>query len=392
MNMQSQPLVLAYFLPQFHECQFNNEWWGKGFTEWNNVRAAKPLKTNHYQPRVPQKGYYDLTDDGEIEKQFANAKAHGIDGFVFYHYWYDSNRPLGKPLDKILSDTNIDINFSLCWANHSWTRSWKNRRGSMDVLIEQTYATSKNEREDHYGYLCKAFADSRYIQINGKPLFQIYIAEDIPDPGAYVDGLRAFAEKEIGKDLHISATVRNRRKEYGYLKHFDSATLAQPTVGLFVQGNPFSKRDDGSDTSILGLIREKILVLPLSLRKLFYTLDDLLPKHASYFDYDIVWKNLLVQTQLAMKTSPIPINFGSFSEFDNTPRYRERAKIVEGFTPEKFQSYMTQLFQLARSQPDSIIFVNAWNEWGEGMHLEGDKKYPVERLQALKKAVDFQHG
>lgn len=382
--------ILAYFLPQFHECPFNNKWWGKGFTEWDNVRVAQPLKDGHYQPRVPVNGYYDLTDEGSLEQQFSKARSHGIDGFTFYHYWYDGVRPLGKPLDRILANPSIDVNFSLCWANHSWTRSWKNRRGSADVLIEQTYASNKQEREKHYAYLAKAFSDPRYIEIDGSPLFQIYIPEDIQDLEEYIQGLRDFMKTKFGLEVHIAATVRNRRVSYDYLQYFDSLTLAQPTLALFADDNLFAPRIEMP--SLQNFFREQALQLPMPLKKIMYNVQDLVPGTPSYFDYDETWKTLLRQTQLAIQKAPIPINFSAFTEFDNTPRYVQRAKIVEGFTPEKFQDFISQLIGLARSQDSSVLFINAWNEWGEGMHLEGDEKYPHERLTAVKNALSLPDG
>lgn len=383
--MTSKPLTLAYFLPQFHECDYNNKWWGKGFTEWVNVKVAKPLKQGHYQPRVPTDGYYDLLDDGEIDKQFQLAKDHGIDGFAIYHYWYEGKKPLGKPVDRILDNPDIDVNFSLCWANHSWTRSWKNRLGSTDVLIEQSYGATENERMLHYDYLIRAFSDNRYIKLDGKPLFQIYIPEAITDLHLYVDGLRKAVRNKMKSEIHISATIRNKQASYDYLSCFDSLTLANPTLSLFSDSDIFSPTHEIK--SIKKSVRSAILTSPLWIKKIIYRIEDLLPKTAIYFDYDKTWENLIRQTRLAIDNAPMPINISGFTEFDNTPRYRESAKILEGFTPEKFQHYMHELILLAQRDPNRILFINAWNEWGEGMHLEGDELYPTERLEALKAAL-----
>lgn len=385
--MTSKPLTLAYFLPQFHECEYNNKWWGKGFTEWVNVKIAKPLKDNHYQPRIPADGYYDLLDEGEIEKQFKLARDHGIDGFAIYHYWYEGDKPLGKPVDKILDNPDIDVNFSLCWANHSWTRSWKNRLGSTDVLIEQSYGRDKTARMQHYDYLIRAFSDPRYIKVDGKPLFQIYIPEAVTDLQTYVSELRQATRDQMNSEIHISATIRNKQSSYNYLSCFDSLTLANPTLSLFSDSNVFGPIDE---TKSLGKsLRKYILTAPLWLKKIIYRFEDMLPKSPTYFDYDTTWNMLIKQTKMAIENAPMPINISGFTEFDNTPRYRENAKVLEGFTPDKFQNYMAQLANLACDHPHRILFINAWNEWGEGMHLEGDKLYPTERLEALKAALTF---
>lgn len=378
--------LLAYFLPQFHECPFNNEWWGKGFTEWNNVRAATPLFKGHYQPRVPAEGEFSLDDPDTIAAQFAQAKAHGIDGFAIYHYWYEGQRPLGRPLDLIRAAPELPIRYSICWANHSWTRTWRNRRGALDTLIEQTYGATKTAREAHYAYLTQSFADPRYTHVGGKPLFQIYIPEDIPSLDRYCDELREFSQAQLGKTPHLSATIRRWTRDFSYLEAFDSATLAQPTLGLFSGQDVFGAADNND--SAKSWLRARLLDLPLPMKKILYTAQDMLPKRPTKFDYATVWDNVITQSEHAIQSSPCPVNLSGFVEFDNTPRYRKAAKIIDGFSPDVFQSGMQRLAELSQQTDGKLLFVNAWNEWGEGMHLQGDSAYPTQRLDALKRVKD----
>ena len=144
--------VYTFFLPQFHECDFNNEWWGKGFTEWNNVRNSKKLFNNHDQPKIPLNGYFDLNNVNELTDQANLAKSHGINGFIFYHYWSKGQRPLGKVLDTFLANKVINIDFALSWANHSWTKTWTNNRGSLNTLFKQEYEI---DNTNHFDFIAK---------------------------------------------------------------------------------------------------------------------------------------------------------------------------------------------------------------------------------------------
>lgn len=377
--------TFAYFLPQFHNCPYNAEWWGEGFTEWTNVRAASPLRSGHHQPRQPVGGEFDLLSVGEMEKQFSEAKNSGIEAFVFYHYWYNGDRPLGRPFDMLIDNPNADIQFSLCWANHSWTRTWRNRRGSLDILIDQVYGKTIAERQKHYDYLAAAFCDKRYTRVNDQPFFQIYVPEEVENVLRYCDELREFCVKNIGVAPHISGTVRKNSANFDYLSGFDSLTLAQPTLGLFASENLFGHK--ASEPSSWLNLRSRLLDLPVPLLKMIYFLQDLLPKHPVWYDYDDTWEHILMQSRHALEKAPLPINLTGFIDFDNTPRYKRAAKVMDGFSPEKFENYITQLAQLAAQTDNQLLMINAWNEWGEGMHLQGDSLWPTERLDALRKGL-----
>jgi hypothetical protein len=374
----------AFFLPQFHECPYNNKWWGQGFTEWNNVKTALPKYEGHQQPKVPTEGYYDLSDKATLIKQFQNAKNHGIDGFVIYHYWYKGQRPLGKVMDMLLSNKDIEGNFSLCWANHSWTRSWSNRMGSLDVLIEQTYEDTYEEREKHYAFLNTVFSDSRYNKTDSKAFFQIYVPENIPNVGQFVEELRAYTRVNSGLELHISAIVSGWHKDWAYLDHFDSCTFFQAGLALHAPVNVFDKQNYLNSKSITSYIR----ALPLPIRKYFYKLQDTFYNKIHFFDYDTAWQNLLNQYESSLAHNKYKIFPSAFVDFDNTARYNNRARIIRGFTAEKFAGYLEKLTEIALKNNQSMVFINAWNEWGEGMYLEEDAEFGNKKLDlvlALKK-------
>ena len=172
--------IIPFYLPQFHEIPENNKWWGEGFTEWTNVRKAKPLFEGHRQPKIPlDNNYYNLMDDNVKIWQAKIAKEHGIFGFCYYHYWFKNGRKLlEKPAEQMLQNQEIDIPFCFCWANENWSKNWDG--GNREVIMEQHYG-GKQDWEMHFQYLLPFFRDKRYITVHGKPIFVIYKPEQIID-------------------------------------------------------------------------------------------------------------------------------------------------------------------------------------------------------------------
>lgn len=373
--------VLAYFLPQFHDCILNSKWWGKGFTEWDNVKKCSPLFEGHNQPKIPLESYYDLSDPLEIQKQYLSAYEHGIDGFVIYHYWSLGERPLRKPLDIILNNQNLVINFSLCWANHSWTRSWKNRKGALDVLIEQKYENNNKDLDKHFYFLNRAFSDNRYIRIDGKPFFLIYNASDIPNIDEFIEKLREYVLRNSNLEIHLCGVITSWKSNYNCFNNFDSVTFSQPGTALWSPEDVFSKMN--------GIFKSKNKFsyytrgLPFSIKKLLYNIQDNFKNKYEIFDYDEIWEKVIRQT-IRSKDYKKDVFPSAFIDFDNSPRYGSRAKIFQGFTPEKFASYLEELMNVCNSQ---LILINAWNEWGEGMYLQADQKYKNVRLEKLSEVV-----
>ena len=186
--------IIAFYLPQFHNIPENDEWWGDGFTEWVNVKKAKPLYAGHVQPKEPlDDNYYDLTDDKVKVWQSQLAKKYGVYGFCYYHYWFNGKLLLEKPMEQMLANPEVDTPFCICWANEAWTKAWVN---STQTLIPQKYG-EKKEWKDHFDYMLKFFKDDRYIKCDGKPLLVIYKPELIECGNEMIDYFQELA-KEAG--------------------------------------------------------------------------------------------------------------------------------------------------------------------------------------------------
>ena len=220
--------LIAFYLPQFHPIPENDEWWGAGFTDWTNVAKARPLFRGHYQPHVPAElGYYDLRDADVRERQAELARAHGIAAFCYYHYWFGGRRLLRQPLDEVLASGRPDFPFCLCWANENWTRVWDGL--SDNVLIGQTY--SEDDDLQHIRWLARVFEDERYLRVDGKPLFAVYRARELPDPRATAQLWREEARR-LGVGEIFLARVESFHDEHDDPTEigFDAAIEFQPDM------------------------------------------------------------------------------------------------------------------------------------------------------------------
>ncbi|EGB90758.1 glycoside hydrolase family 99-like domain-containing protein [Clostridium sp. D5] len=358
--------IIAFYLPQFHCFPENDEWWGKGFTEWKNVQTAKPLFKNHYQPRIPlDKNYYNLLNDKTLEWQAELAQKYGIYGFCYYHYWFNGKMLMEQPMEKMLKNKNIKLPFCICWANENWTKAWAKR--SKEILISQNYE-NKEDWKKHFEYFLKFFQDERYIQCNGKPLLVIYRPELIPclkelllywDEMARVNGLKG-----------ISYAYQHR-----YYNH--QTDLAGEMFDYGIEYQPNYAMEEQKKT--LSLIIHKTLNLIVNKLKIKQT-----KLSTIIFDYDKAWKNILDMKPRDDKMIP-----GAFVDWDNTPRYKKLASVFRGVTPEKFKYYLSRQIQNAkRVYRKDIIFMFAWNEWGEGGYLEPDEKNGYKMLDAIKSALE----
>lgn len=374
--------TIAFYLPQFHEVPENNAWWGEGFTEWTNVKKAAPLFKAHYQPHVPyHKDYYDLLDSGTMRRQIADAREYGLYGFCFYHYWFKGGKKLlEKPVENFLHDQTLDIHFCLCWANENWTRVWDG--GASEVIMPQEYG-EKKDWKIHFDYLLPFFKDARYIFDNEKPLLLIYRPELIP---------RLNEMLHYWNTLAIEAGLRG--------------------ITYAAQGTTFCANEKSDDTlfdyklmyepgyTILSIRKDNLLKWPrIFLRSPRFTallLSNALLKGANRalgkplrrldmqkLDYDALWEAALTHP---VSDKLIP---GAFTGWDNSARRGSRnPRIIVGSTPEKFKSYLIRQICRAKNEyKKDLLFITAWNEWGEGAHLEADEKYGYGYLQALKDAL-----
>ena len=348
------PKIYAIYLPQFHRVKENDLWWGEGFTEWETVKNAKPLFEGHNQPLHPMY-CYDLLEKWVMQEQAENMQKYGIDGMCFYHYYFEKGKKiLEKPAENLLEWTDINMPFCFYWANESWVRSWSNIAGncwtevfesSMDqnergVLLKQDYG-GKQEWKEHFEYMLPFFKDERYLKRDGKPLLIIYSPDDI----------------ECLEEMK---------------KYWDNLICQAGFPGIYYIGNRGDKH-----------ILDAVLIQEpqAAMQHKFFQNDKGI---RSLLDYDDIWSNIL-SIQKGKKREYLC----GFPGYDDTPRHGKNGTVVTGATPQKFKNYMIRLLLKTCRRDDDILFLNAWNEWGEGMYLEPDKKWGFQYLEALRDAKEF---
>jgi 2-polyprenyl-3-methyl-5-hydroxy-6-metoxy-1,4-benzoquinol methylase len=340
--------LLAFFLTQFHPTAENDLWWGKGFTEWTNVTKAEPLFDGHYQPHLPADlGFYDLRVRQTRHEQIALAKQYGIDGFCYYYYWFSGTRILNQPLDDMLADPESDMPFCLCWANENWTRRWDG--ADHQILIAQKYLPTDDL--DFIKSLIPFFNDPRYIRLEGAPVFIVYQPQHLPDPRKTIDTWREYCHQiGVGK-IHICAALTNENENYIKLG-FDSG----------LQFPPHNRRCGSVNDSID-----------------FYT-----PFHGTVVEYEE-----LAQSYLDMQY-PHPNVFRTVcASWDQTARVGSRAFIALNGTPPNYEYWLSESIRRTSQEfpgQERFVFINAWNEWAEGCHLEPDRKYQRKFLEATLNA------
>jgi lipopolysaccharide biosynthesis protein len=359
--MSGSVRVIAFYLPQFHPIPENDRWWGTGFTEWRSVAQARPLFRGHYQPHLPADlGFYDLRLAESREAQATLASKYGIHGFCYFHYWFNGHRLLGRPLDEIVATGRPNFPFCLCWANENWTRAWDGRGG--ETLIGHRY--SMEDDRNHLRWLAGVFQDERYIRIDGKPLFLIYRARELPDPLRTTDIWRQEAQR-----LGIGDLFLGRVESFG-----DEA------------GDPVSL---GFDAAVEFQPDWKRLGSPLRTGRHWNALRAGRLSNRAYgthriYDYDTVVRRMLGDPD------PAYLRFRCITpSWDNTPRRISNAVILRGSTPELYGTWLQEVIDRAapKSPEERVVFVNAWNEWGEGNHLEPCQRWGLKYLEATRDAV-----
>lgn len=365
--------IIAFYLPQFHEIEENNKMWGKGFTEWVNVKKAKPLFEGHYQPVAPlNNNYYNLLDNNVLKWQIDLAKKYGIYGFCFYHYWYNGHMLLEKPVDNFLEDKSLDLPFCICWANHDWTQAWVSKEDN--VVYKQDYS-NKEDWEKHFQYFLKFFKDSRYISKNNKPLLIIYLIAR----NKYYSEMLDYWEK--------------RSKDYGFdgidyaLQSADSyafLTKENDKFSYIIEYQPQYARTLGFNSkkskfiNILRKLNDKTFKIKYEVISKFIR-----QRKVNLIDYDSLWQKILNTKPYFDRSIP-----GAFVQYDTTPRRQERGIVVQGFTPEKFKNYLSrQIVRAKQVYKKDMIFLFAWNEWAEGGYVEPDERWGYGSLEAIKQAL-----
>lgn len=353
--------AIAFYLPQYHPVPENDAWWGKGFTEWANVARAAPLFPGHYQPHLPADlGFYDLRVPEVREHQATLAKQYGIHGFCYYHYWFTGRRILERPFNEVLSSGKPDLPFCLCWANENWTRAWDG--GDREVLLQQIY--SHEDDLAHIRNLIPAFRDQRYIRINGKPLFLVYRTEHLPDAKRTAALWREECHRAGVGDIYLARVA-------SFTGGIDPASIGFDAAVEFAPDWRQLKHFLFRSPSFIKAIKHGYL-------------PDL------YVTNSIVAYSDLARRMLA-RADPSYVKFRCVSPgFDNSPRRKSKAAIFVGATPQRYEEWLYRSAQLtlqSREGDERIIFINAWNEWGEGNHLEPDIRHGHGYLEATSKAL-----
>ncbi len=368
--------LIAMYFPQFHAIPENDEWWGKGFTDWVNVKKAGPQFEGHYQPRKPLNGnYYDQSHVETLRWQIDLAKQHGLYGFCHYHYWFDGKQLLETPTGLMLDNKDLDFPFCLSWANETWSKRWDGR--NHHILIKQKHPPTRSSWQKHFDYLIRAWIDERAIKIDGKPVFVIYRPHRIPESERMLDFWREKALEHGLKGVYFIAQKQHEFPSRDCLKGFDAIFKFQPFEAI----NSSILRQSERKTRWFHVVRglpEPILEMLRSLRASFVT-------KSTFYEYDTVWKTILEE-----RPDPELTTFsGAFVDWDNTARYKQRATIFRGANPERFQYWFDQLAEqvTASAQKEKMIFLNAWNEWAESTYLEPDERYGYGYLEAIRKVI-----
>lgn len=355
--------TIAMYLPQFHRVKENDEWWGEGFTEWNAVKAAEPLFSGHNQPRVPlDENYYDLMNKNTMKWQADIAREYGVDGFCFYHYYFKNKRKiLEKPAENLLKLKDIKINYCMCWANETWARTWTNISGANSwserfepkdkkgdgILLEQDYGDAM-DWEEHFNYLLQFFKDDRYIKVENKPMFLIYKPEDIQDIDKMMGLWNKLAKKNGFEGIYIIAvnTVRKIGGVDAILLHGPVAYYSALIAGMKVEPE--------------------------------------FPNGICSIEYNKCYENAIRHNiEFGQR-----IYYGGFVDYDDTPRRGKLGKYMKNADPNSFFENMFKLAKKNIQLGNKYLFINAWNEWGEGNYLEPDEKNGYKYLQELKCIVD----
>ena len=343
-----RPHVLAFYLPQFHQVPENDAWHGRGFTEWTVVARSKPLFPGHQQPHLPgELGFYDLRVPETRYLQARLAREHGITGFLYYHYWFSGKRMLGRPLDEVLASGEPDFPFALCWANESWFRRWQSSVDEM--LVEQEF--SEEDDLEHIRWLITCFKDPRYIRIEGRPLLAVYRAQFLPEP---------------------KRTVELWRREC------EAAGVEPPWLVMFETG-------DAGVPSQFGFDAGAEFVPHLLPQLLDASLSASLDGSHTLLEYDEVAAAYLNRPTVDWQRYPCVA-----TGWDNSPRRQAgEALILRNATPLGYGRWLTEAVtrQAESAGRHGIVFVNAWNEWAEGAHLEPDTYWKRAYLETTREVM-----
>ena len=358
---------IAFYLPQFHAIPENDEWWGKGFTEWTNVRNAKPQFPGHLQPEIPlNNNYYSLLDPEIQEWQSKIALENDIDAFCYYHYWFEGKLLLEKPMENMLKNKKVKIPFCICWANETWSRTWDGQEKA--ILIQQNYNEDEEAWKQHFDYLLPFFKDERYLLDNNRPMLLIYKPHLINNCAKMIDFWRNLAKENGFDDLYIGYQHHSAFNYDMQECHMDFGVEFEPMFTI--------REIDMKKKKTFGVVKRAIAHPKWLYRKL----QEKVLHRAKVYYYDEIWDKINRRIPEAKNIMP-----GAFCAWDNTPRMGNKATVFYGANPQKFKQYFNLRLKRAHNVYHSeYIFINAWNEWAEGAHLEPDSINGYKYLEAVK--------
>jgi len=353
--------AIAFYLPQFHPIPENDDWWGRGFTEWTNVAKARPLFRRHQQPDIPgELGFYDLRLSETREAQAELARSHGIHGFCYWHYWFGGKRLLERPFNEVLRSGKPDLPFCLAWANHSWTAIWEGN--AKRILVEQTYPSDEDNKR-HFKTLLEAFRDARYITVDGKPLFLIFDPKGLPQAKQMLDSWRRWAVEAGMSGVYLVAVLEDTlfvdTKIWDPVANgFDAVMVANQTAVAYANVNTAS-----------------------TLRTLFRRLPYLNRRPLHVYKYTDALPYFFASVPDGVESFPCVV-----PNWDNTPRRGSRGVVLTDTSPELFGLQVKEAIRRVRGKEDDrkLIFVKSWNEWAEGNYMEPSVRHGRGFLEAFR--------
>ena len=349
----SKPQIIAFYLPQFYPTKENDEWWGEGFTEWTNLAKARPLFIGHDQPKIPGRlGFYDLRLTETREEQASLAREAGISGFCYWHYWFNGRRLLDRVFSEVVSTGKPDFPFCLCWANHSWyQKTWDPNKPNR-LLIEQTYP-GEEDYIAHFNAMLPAFKDKRYLKVDGKLVFGIFEADAIPSFSLMKEIWNKMAIDNGLKGFYFFGLAQGEKR---------ANVITTEEYDAVVYDNIQTVYD--RNWSLTRRVLDKILHRPHVIEYNDYVEDSLAyyREHPNYIPCIV-------------------------PNFDHSPRSGKKGIILHNSTPQKWERYFREVYELQMKNNSPLLVIKSWNEWGEGNYLEPDAMYGNAYLKAIENVI-----
>lgn len=348
--MNNKIQLIAYYLPQYYEIEFNNKYWGKGHTEWTDTAKAKPLFKDHYQPHVPADlGFYNLLMPEARKAQADMAREYGVDGFCYWHYWFGNGETImEKPLQAVVGSGEPDFPFCLCWANHTW-----HNPSTKEIILEQKYL-GEEDHIKHFYSLLPAFKDKRYIRVNNKPIFNIFAPELLPNTSNFVDLWNELAIKEGLEGIYFIGIAQSPKALDVIYKYKLDAINTVRLLDFLTHENKYKEYIKYKFGNALHNYSYKSAL--------------------KYFVSEIDKQENIIPTII--------------SGWDHSPRAGRKSLILTDYTPENFEMHLKNTFDVLSKKENKLCFIKSWNEWGEGNHLEPDLKWGLSFLETLKRVKE----